>query len=229
MAVAVALLLAAGPALHLQPRLALSTRPHVHLKACAAATSNSDDGDPATTAATQTAPKPIRLANASTKWLVVFAQTAAVWTRRDLVSPFIVIGSIVAAFGTALLKRLIGQQRPAGSPFSDPGMPSSHALVGTFAAVAWAVHLQKLEATACLLSAALSISVLRVAVGYHTWAQVLAGGLLGGVSACAWMTLGSRVAPLIPRQAALAAVYSIYLLGSALFIGRKMAKWKSTY
>ena len=163
--------------------------------------------------------------NAATKWLVVAAQTTAVVMRRDLVSPYIVIGSIVASFGTAALKRLIGQQRPPGSPFTDPGMPSSHALVGTFAAVGWAVHLRAPLATVWLLLSAVVIAVLRVAVGYHTWAQVIVGGTLGATAACGWMAVGARVAPLIPRPIALTAVYAVYLLGSALFIGRKMAKW----
>ena len=52
-------------------------------------------------------------------------------------------------------------------------MPSAHALVATFAAMAWALHLQELGVTVALFSAALVIAVLRVVVGYHTWAQVI--------------------------------------------------------
>ena len=173
----------------------------------------------------QRVPAPVFALNSATKWLVVAAQTTAVVTRRDLVSPYIVIGSIVASFGTAALKRLIGQQRPAGSPFTDPGMPSSHALVGTFAAVGWAVHLRAPLATFWLLLSAAVIALLRVAVGYHTWAQVIVGSTLGATTACAWMAAGAALAPRIPRPAALRVVYAIYVLGSALFIGRKMATW----
>ena len=173
----------------------------------------------------QHVPATVFALNAATKWLVVAAQTTAVVTRRDLVSPYIVIGSIVASFGTATLKRLIGQQRPAGSPFTDPGMPSSHALVGTFAAVGWAVHLRAPLATFWLLLSAAVIALLRVAAGYHTWAQVIVGSTLGATTACAWMAAGAGLAPRIPRPAALRVVYAIYVLGSALFIGSKMATW----
>jgi membrane-associated phospholipid phosphatase len=173
----------------------------------------------------QHVPAPVFALNAATKWLVVAAQTTAVITRRDLVSPYIVIGSIVASFGTAALKRLIGQQRPAGSPFTDPGMPSSHALVGTFAAVGWAVHLRAPLATFWLLLSAAVIALLRVAAGYHTWAQVIVGSTLGATTACAWMAAGAELASRVPRPAALRVVYAIYVLGSALFIGRKMATW----
>ena len=86
-------------------------------------------------------------ANGLTKWIVVAAQTTAVVTRRDFASPYIVVGSIGASFAAHALKKVINQERPDGSPFIDPGMPSSHALVATFAASAWAVHLQRASAT----------------------------------------------------------------------------------
>ena len=73
-------------------------------------------------------PAVVFVANAASKWLVVLAQTTAVVAFRDVTSPFIVVGSIAAAFATAGLKRLINQQRPAGSPFSDPGMPAGIAI-----------------------------------------------------------------------------------------------------
>ena len=109
----------------------------------------------------------VRRLNSSTKWLVTIAQTGAVWSRRDFVSPFLVLGAILSAFATGTLKELINESRPAGAPFADPGMPSSHALVSTFAAVGWALHLRSNLASALLLSGAVSVSVLRVS-GSHT-------------------------------------------------------------
>ena len=109
----------------------------------------------------------VRRLNSSTKWLVTIAQTGAVWSRRDFVSPFLVLGAILSAFATGTLKELINESRPAGAPFADPGMPSSHALVSTFAAVGWALHLRSTLASALLLSGAVSVSVLRVS-GSHT-------------------------------------------------------------
>lgn len=171
-------------------------------------------------------PRPVSRLNDSTKWLVVAAQTAAVWTRRDFVSPFIVIGSIAVAFSTAALKKAINQARPAGSPFADPGMPSSHALVSMFAATAWAVHLRSPPATAWLVSAAALVAALRVVCGYHTWAQVGVGATLGACSARSWMQLPAW-AHVDPASAgALRAVFACYLSGSALFIAKKMATWR---
>lgn len=170
-------------------------------------------------------PQAIYNLNSATKWLVVLAQTAAVVLRRDFIAPFIVIGSISAAFGTAVLKKLINQQRPDGAPFTDPGMPSSHALVSSFAAVAWACHLQSCVPTVLLMMSAALVSILRVVCGYHDWAQVLVGATLGGVSACAWMAFGSELLRRIDPQVATAAVWACYFGGSALFIGKKMASW----
>ena len=167
----------------------------------------------------------LRASNGATKWLVVFAQTAAVATFRDLVSPYIVIGSIAAAFSAASLKRLVNQQRPDGSPFSDPGMPSSHALVGTFAATAWALRISSMGTSMGLLASAVVISALRVVTGCHTWPQVAVGSALGAAFACLWMALGAYFAAQVPTRVAVASIYSAYVLGSALFIARKMDKW----
>ena len=143
--------------------------------------------------------------------------------RRDLASPYIIIGSIVSAFGTAALKKLIAQERPAGSPFTDPGMPSSHAVVSTFAGVAWTLHLRNAFASFWLLAAAATVSGLRVVCGYHTVAQSLVGVALGALSACGWMACFPWL--LSAPQTATRAVYAGYVGGSALFIQRKMSAW----
>ena len=126
-------------------------------------------------------PQAVFAANAATKWVVTFAQTGAVVARRDLVAPYIVVGSIGAAFAAKAAKKVINQQRPDGAPFTDPGMPSSHALVATFAAVAWALTAPCAWTpwASALLAGAATVSVLRVVTGYHTWPQVLVGAGLG--------------------------------------------------
>ena len=174
-------------------------------------------------------PKAVYKANGASKWIVVAAQTTAVATRRDLVAPYIVVGSIAASFGTAKLKRMINQQRPEGAPFSDPGMPSSPALVATFAAAAWAAHLRNLAVGLGLAAIAGTVSLLRVVTGYHTWAQIGVGAALGTASACAWMAIGAQIlsTAIIATRHQYAALYGVYLGGSALFIGRKMSKWSS--
>mmetsp|Transcript_60869 Transcript_60869/g.83585 ORF Transcript_60869/g.83585 Transcript_60869/m.83585 type:complete len:222 (-) Transcript_60869:102-767(-) len=110
--------------------------------------------------------------NASTKWLVTAAVTTTVLMRRDFIAPYTAVGGIVATFGTDLLKKAINQDRPAGAPFTDPGMPSSHALVSTFLAVGWTMTLGLTPVSGVILACALAVSLLRVACGYHSWAQV---------------------------------------------------------
>lgn len=164
-------------------------------------------------------------ANSASKWLVVAGNTVAVWSRRDFISPYIVVGSIVATFGTDALKRTINQQRPAGSPFTDPGMPSSHALVSSFLAVGWCTVASSAPTRFALLAIALAISLLRVFCGYHTYAQIAVGALIGGLSAGAWMALSAVIIALAEPRAAKLAVWAAYLAGSALFIAQKMASW----
>ena len=176
-------------------------------------------------------PKFIMSANAATKWLVVAAQTSAVVVRRDVIAPYIVVGSIGSAFVCKKLKKAFNQQRPAGAPFTDPGMPSSHALVATFAAAAWALHQRQYAATAAaaalwpplLLAGAAIVALLRVATGYHTWAQIGVGSGLGVVGATAWMGAGHAL--LARRALSPLAVWAAYLGGSFIFITKAMAKW----
>ena len=137
---------------------------------------------------------------------------------------------MAASFGTGKLKRLINEKRPEGAPFADPGMPSSHALVGSFACAAWAIQLASPLASASLGGAALVISYLRVACGYHTTAQVLVGMGIGTTSAALWMALGAKLLKTWQwaRSPAVAwLLYGLFLGGSAAFIYKKMGAWVS--
>jgi len=158
--------------------------------------------------------------NKASKWAVGAASSLAVLIRRDCVSPYIVIGSVVSAFGTSALKRLIAQERPHGSPLTDPGMPSSHAVVSSFIAVAWSLHLRDAAATSCLLSAAATVSSLRVVCGDHTIWQSIVGLAIGSLSAWGWMLCFPKVLPTSP--ATWRVLYIIYAGASALFIVRKL-------
>ena len=182
--------------------------------------------------APSTVPPAVLAANAATKWVVTFMQTGAVLARRDLVAPYIVVGSIGAAFATKALKKAINQQRPDGAPFTDPGMPSSHALVATFAAVAWALTARcaTIWAPALLVGAA-TVSVLRVATGYHSWPQVTVGASLGAAGAAAWMALGAALMArgVLGPRAAYGSVYAAYLGGSFFFVTLKMREWSAKY
>ena len=61
--------------------------------------------------------------------------------------------------------------------------------------------------------------------GYHSWAQVVVGGLVGSGAACGWMRLGDAVTARVAPRVAMLAVWGLYLGGSAAFIVAKMGKW----
>jgi membrane-associated phospholipid phosphatase len=167
--------------------------------------------------------------NSSTKWIVAAAHTFAVWSRPGaFIGPHIVVGSILAVyFSDDFLKKIINQSRPIGSPLIDPGMPSSHSLVSFFAAVAWMyVHPTKMG-NALLLGAASSIALLRVVCGYHTFAQIAVGAVVGSVLGPSWVMLGKALNSFNPRLAFCMA-WSFYLSGAAFYIARNMRKWVTT-
>lgn len=154
--------------------------------------------------------------NNATKW-TVSATAALVLLKNsgDASTCFTVIGSVVAAFFTKILKKNINEARPSEARRRDPGMPSSHAQSLAFlsvsaarailasstkkreetaAAAAAAVFLPPAPALAALvLAAAMLLATLRVVLGYHTLPQVVAGGALGCLLALAWAELGARV------------------------------------
>jgi hypothetical protein len=177
------------------------------------------------------APLPLLSAlNKSTKWLVAGWQLAALALRRDLVSPFVVIGMVVASFFCSALKSVIGHARPSGDA-SDPGMPSSHALVSAFASTAWALELGS-GAALGLGAVALSVGALRVVCGDHTWDQVAVGLGAGFVCALVWMGTGMRTGLLAldsasrVYSAARAGLYGACAFGILVFAVRKADKFR---
>ena len=79
--------------------------------------------------------------------------------------------------------------------------------------------------TVILCLSALIISLLRVATGYHTYAQIAVGALLGMATATGWMRLGTQITRAVAPRTALTAAYATYFVGSCLFVGGKMSKW----
>ncbi|CAE7369632.1 LPPE2 [Symbiodinium sp. CCMP2592] len=171
-------------------------------------------------------PASVRKLDASSKWLVTAGQTAAVVIRHDILSPYIVLGGIAASLFTAKIKRIVNQRRPPGSPLTDPGMPSSHALVATFMSVAWATQVQSGRTSALLLASAILISVLRVICGHHTWAQVGVGATAGTLLSLAWMLLGQDIIR-SPTSLETKVVYALYIIFSALFLAKQFRKGRS--
>mmetsp|Transcript_9087 Transcript_9087/g.16956 ORF Transcript_9087/g.16956 Transcript_9087/m.16956 type:complete len:278 (+) Transcript_9087:118-951(+) len=166
--------------------------------------------------------------NSSTKWIVTLAHTLAVWCRPwAYTGPYIVVGSIIAVYLTEILKKLINQSRPSGSPMMDPGMPSSHSLVSFFAAVAWTSVLDAdtwVFGRMVLIASAAMIAALRVLCGYHSLAQVVVGAGIGSILGRGWVSMGKTLHVGSPRLV-LALAWGCYLGGSAVFIHKNMRHW----
>mmetsp|Transcript_20541 Transcript_20541/g.68954 ORF Transcript_20541/g.68954 Transcript_20541/m.68954 type:complete len:203 (-) Transcript_20541:107-715(-) len=126
------------------------------------------------------------------KWIVSAAAMATLVARNDTVCTICVLGAVVNALSTKVLKHTIAQARPTGAPLVDPGMPSSHAsslfYFATFIAIALRESYDKrlLAAAAALPALAFSASWYRVRSGLHTAAQVVVGALVGAAFAIAW-------------------------------------------
>jgi hypothetical protein len=169
-------------------------------------------------------PKIVYFLNAGTKWAVSAAVTVGVfWNPRRFQGPYIVVGSIAANYLAAFLKKIFNQGRPEGAPFTDPGMPSSHALVSFFVAMAWDNALGGVGRP-FLIASALTVSTLRVLCGYHTLPQIAVGGTLGTLLGHAWMSLGFILEKHNGRGA-FAFSWSAYLVGSAFYIYKNLGRW----
>ena len=175
----------------------------------------------------------IRRLNSNTKWLVTIGNTAGVWSRpHSYQGPFIIAGAIAAVYFTDVLKKMINQSRPDTSVLVDPGMPSSHSLVSFFLAVGWigAIGASGLVGNAevigkiSLAISAATVAVLRVVCGYHSWAQIGVGAVLGSAMGQAWVMLGRSLHLHYPKTLHDVS-WALYLAGSALFIKTNISKW----
>ena len=178
-------------------------------------------------------PKVIQKLNSSTKWLITLGNTVGVWCRpHSFQGPYIIAGAIASVYFTDMLKKLINQGRPDGSVLADPGMPSSHSLVSFFAATGWiwAISASELVGNEALIGkiglviAASTVAILRVVCGYHTWAQIGVGAIVGAVLGRLWVTLGAVLYIQHPRLLYVVS-WATYLAGSALFIHTNIRKW----
>ncbi|CAG9574206.1 hypothetical protein LMJF_23_1665 [Leishmania major strain Friedlin] len=125
-----------------------------------------------------------------------------------VVVPFLTLCACITAGVSKGLKRIIKQPRPPGAPKASPGMPSNHATSLSFLSVVTVYVLQRYASSTAIVGGAnqtlfhtpplpslplpcvrplqvliavysVYATVLRVAQGHHTVAQVIAGYLLG--------------------------------------------------
>lgn len=162
--------------------------------------------------------------NKSSKWILAAANLVGVILFKEE-GAYIVIGCIGATFFTELaLKPIINQGRPANSPLSDPGMPSSHSLSSFFVAIAWA---NLLGQKYVLLGIATFVASLRMICGYHTFAQISVGAVLGLGFGQGWMTLMNQLQSVTSMSSYEVKrwIWCTYVSGSVLFIWKIMSKW----
>ncbi|CAM9407520.1 unnamed protein product [Hapterophycus canaliculatus] len=139
----------------------------------------------------------------STQWVVASAVGVALVTRADVGTLVYVVGSLLNAVFSKVLKKTINQVRPDGARLSDPGMPSSHAMslfyLGTYLVIGLQNHgvwtldsslpqwpLGVTETQSLLGVYAVTASLWRVKAGFHTLSQVFVGAAVGTVDAVLW-------------------------------------------
>ncbi|CAM9554116.1 unnamed protein product [Ectocarpus sp. 13 AM-2016] len=142
----------------------------------------------------------------STQWVVAGAVGVALITRADVDTLVYVLGSLINAVFSKVLKKTINQVRPDGAQLSDPGMPSSHAMslfyLGTYLVIGLQEHgvlllhpslpswpLGVMQTQTLLGMYALTASLWRVKAGFHTLPQVAVGAAVGAVDAVLWYHL----------------------------------------
>mmetsp|Transcript_70992 Transcript_70992/g.160668 ORF Transcript_70992/g.160668 Transcript_70992/m.160668 type:complete len:276 (-) Transcript_70992:80-907(-) len=184
----------------------------------------------------------------SCRIVVASSVAAALIIRRDAPTFLWVVGGVLNAALSKVLKRVINEARPEGARTADPGMPSSHSMSLFFlacfcacAALSWqpepasllaAVHRPRVEAAA-LIGYAVVGSSWRIGAGYHTAAQVGVGSALGACTGIGWFYacqtwLWDATARLFPGgKAPLGATICLLTLGAAAVgsVERKIKSW----
>ena len=178
-------------------------------------------------------PHPILVViNESTKWAVsaaVFITLALL--HRNLTCNWWVLGSVLAASLCKALKSALNHARPHTARKEDPGMPSSHAnslaFLSTFASL-WLFHTNTTPFLPIAIPAlALFLTWLRVALGYHTIAQVAVGWGLGcGVGVGWWWGWQHSLAALAASINGLQTIiYSLTAIAALFFAISNGKQW----
>jgi len=167
------------------------------------------------------------LVNESTKFVVSAAALCVLLWQRNAAVSVALFGSILASLLGKALKRLLAHARPAGARKADPGMPSSHAVSLSYLSCYAAVCCSGAAERAALQALGLSLTALRVVLGYHTVPQVAVGYALGAASALSIHAAAEAV--LLPALAAaphtLAALYGATALAVLAFAAVSSRSW----
>jgi dolichyldiphosphatase len=180
-------------------------------------------------------PRLLHAINESTKWVVSAAVMAVLLAARNEWAAWAVVGAVASSFLCKVLKCAINGSRPPRARKKDPGMPSSHAnslnFLSAYAALSLRQHASSsggaAELGAATVAAGLFLTWLRVALGYHTWPQVIVGGMLGSASAAAWFYWGTggAVAAIVSTPGGYAALCGATVFGIVAFAARNVLQW----
>ena len=141
--------------------------------------------------------------NKLTKWVVSASVFASLVLRGfDTLTQWYVVGGVMSAIICRFLKFAINASRPGSSYRSDPGMPSSHASTLGFLSVFPYVVMSDNRYAWLLPASGGFLAYLRVSQGYHTYAQVIVGWLLGTAIAVAWREAGQVALPYLAETVA---------------------------
>lgn len=131
--------------------------------------------------------------NRTSKWLVAALFGLVIIWKHDAEALWAAMGSVMNAWLSTILKRLLNQDRPS-SLRSDPGMPSSHAQSIFYAAVFsvasitrfMGINVFTVGVGALTLLCGAYLSWMRVSQRFHTMNQVLVGAAVGSACSLAW-------------------------------------------
>jgi dolichyldiphosphatase len=143
--------------------------------------------------------KMLAVLNELTKWTLSSASILFLLLKHDASVMWCLLGSLTSLFLNKNLKLIINDKRPENAQKTDPGMPSTHSnglgYLATYISIAACLRPEQPHAVAyippfILSSTVLALSAflawLRVALGYHTYPQVMVGYLLGSLTAMGW-------------------------------------------
>lgn len=180
--------------------------------------------------------KVLSYVNESTKWAVSGIVFVVLLAAHNEWAAWAVVGAVLSSFLCKVLKHVINEQRPASARKKDPGMPSSHSnslnFLSVYAALSLSYHSAGNAAAVALavftVVTGLFLTWLRVALGYHTWPQLVVGGLLGASTAASWFSLGTSytIEALRAWPPGLPLLYGATLVGMVLFSVRNVLVWQ---
>ncbi|XP_010263603.1 PREDICTED: lipid phosphate phosphatase epsilon 2, chloroplastic-like [Nelumbo nucifera] len=132
--------------------------------------------------------------NRLSKWLVFALFGAFILLRHDIEALWAAMGSVINAWLSITIKRILNQERPVSTLRSGPGMPSSHAQTIFFAVIFAILSLVEwlgingftIIAGVFVLACGSYFSWLRVSQQLHTLSQVIVGAVLGSIFSILW-------------------------------------------